>query len=85
MLSKAHAQDTFLLTRTKTIHAGKLSVSLVQFVLTVPFIMQAFSICNTNGFEAKLALLYQWIYFTSKPPRSQKNESNELLSGLLHF
>ncbi len=49
-------------------------------VLTAPFTMQAFSIRKTNGgFEAKLALLYQWIYFTSKLPCSQENESNELM------
>jgi hypothetical protein len=77
MLSEAHAQGTFLLITAKTMHAGKLSVvSLVQFVLTAPFTMQAFSSHNTNGLETKLALLYQWIYFTSKLPRSQENESN---------
>jgi hypothetical protein len=79
MLSKAHAQGTFLLTTTKTMHAGKLSVSLVQFVLIAAFTLYTFPIDSTNGLQTKLALLYQWIYFTSKLPPSQENESNEFM------
>jgi hypothetical protein len=61
-------------------HASKLSVvSLVQFVLTAPFTLQTFTINNTSGLGKKLALLYQRIYFTSKLPSSQENESNELM------
>jgi hypothetical protein len=81
MFSKAHAQGTILFNHDQNygMQAGKLSVCLIQVVLIAPFTLQAFSIENTNGLETKLALLYQWIYFTSKLPRSQENESNELM------
>jgi hypothetical protein len=54
-LHKAYAQGTFFLTTTKTIHAGKLIVGFVQFVLTAPFTLQTFTIDNTSGLETKLA------------------------------